>query len=160
MTHAFNEAVTKTVVSNGAVLRLPTQTEAIWRWLKDHPHRTTNEVAAATHIPESRVRAVVWQMHTERGMLDRRRGSRHGKGVWEYTALGNTYELLPKKANTPEGKAISAAVAERNLTLPPDESAALDKMLGIPAERPKFDIEVYTLGELRTIYAELKALFG
>lgn len=155
MTHAFNEAVTKTVVSNGAVLRLPTQTEAIWRWLKDHPHRTTHEVAAATHIPESRVRAVVWQMHTERGMLDRRRGSRHGKGVWEYTALGNTYELLPKKtAPTP------TPAAERVLDLAPDESAALDKMLGIPAERPKFDIEVYTLGELRTIYAQLKALFG
>lgn len=155
MTHAFNEAVTKTVVSNGAVLRLPTQTEAIWRWLKDHPHRTAHEVAAATHIPESRVRAVVWQMHTERGMLDRRRGSRHGKGVWEYTALGNTYELLPKKtAPAPD------PAAERVLNLPPDESAALDKMLGIPAERPKFDIEVYTLGELRTIYAQLKALFG
>lgn len=155
MTHAFNEAVTKTVVSNGAVLRLPTQTEAIWRWLKDHPYRTTHEVAAATRMPESRVRAVVWQMHTERGMLGRRRGSRHGKGVWEYTALGNTYELLPKKtAPTP------APAAERALDLPPDESAALDKMLGIPAERPKFDIEVYTLGELRTIYAELKALFG
>lgn len=155
MTQAFTEAVAKTAVSNGAILRIPTQTEAIWRWLKDHPHRTTHEVAAATHIPESRARAVVWQMHTERGMLDRRRGSRHGKGVWEYTALGNTYELLPKKAAPTPG-----AAAERDLTLPPDESAALDKMLGIPAERPKFDIEVYTLGELRTIYAELKALFG
>ena len=153
MTQAFTEAVAKTAVSNGAILRIPTQTEVIWRWLKDHPHRTTHEIAAATRIPEPRVRAVVWQMHTERGMLDRRRGSRHGKGVWEYTALGNTYELLPKKT-------APAPAAERDLDPAPDESAALDKMLGIPAERPKFDIEVYTLGELRTIYAELKALFG
>jgi len=154
---ALADAVAKSAALNGVPVRTVSQTQIVWTWIKDHPHCTVKETAAATRIPEYRVNCVVWDLHSERGMLTRRRGSRHGKGVWEYAAIGKTYELLPRKANTPEGKAISAAVAEQ---AEHGADTAQQKYLGTATATPKFDIEAYTLGELRSIYAELKALFG
>ena len=134
--------------------RMPSQNEVVWVWLRDHPHRTAKEIATATHLKETAVNQRLFELFSERGMVTRRRGSRHGKGVWEYAVAGKEYELLPRKnaKRSPEGvtkaerDAHLARVAE---TAPPSE----------PSARAAFDIEQYTLGELRAIYAELKALF-
>ena len=155
MTQAFTQAVAKTAAANGVPVKMPTRMEVIWRWVKDHPTRTSSEVAKAVHMDTQQVYALIWQMH-QRKMLTRQRGSRMGTGVWEYTAVGKEYELLP----TPHKPKATAEPTVATLDLPADEAAALDKMLDIPPAPPKFDIEVYTLGELRAIHAQLKALFG
>lgn len=160
MTQAFTQAVAKTAAINGALVKMPTRMNVVWLWLKDHPNRTSPEVAKAVHIQEQQVYALIWQM-LQRKMLARQRGSRMGKGVWEYTAVGKEYELLPMPPKpTAVAETPTPPAAAETLRFAPDEAAALDKMLDIPPAPPKFDIEVYTLGELRTIYAELKALFG
>lgn len=160
MTQAFTQAVAKTAAVNGVPVKMPTRMNVVWLWLKDHPNRTSPEVAKAVHIQEQQVYALIWQM-LQRKMLARQRGSRMGKGVWEYTAVGKEYELLPMPAKPPAvAETPTPPAAAETLRFAPDEAAALDKMLDIPPAPPKFDIEVYTLGELRTIYAELKALFG
>lgn len=151
MTQAFTQAVAKTAAINGVPVKMPTRMNVVWLWLKDHPNRTSPEVAKAVHIQEQQVYALIWQM-LQRKMLARQRGSRMGKGVWEYTAVGKEYELLPMPAKP--------TAAAETLHFAADEAAALDKMLDIPPAPPKFDIEVYTLGELRAIHAQLKALFG
>lgn len=155
---ALANAVAKSAALNGVPVRTMSQTQIVWTWIKDHPHCTIKETAAATRIPEYRVNCVVWDLHSERGMLTRRRGSRYGKGVWEYAAIGKTYELLPKKLNAADGKSAPSPVAEHDEQHGTD--AAQHKHLGTATAQPKFDIEAYTLGELRSIYAELKALFG
>lgn len=155
MTQAFTQAVAKTAAANGVPVKMPTRMNVVWRWLKDHPNRTSPEVAKAVHIQEQQVYALIWQMF-QRKMLTRQRGSRMGKGVWEYTAVGKEYELLPMPPKS--NAAAEPPVATPDLTA--DETASPDKMPDTPPAPPKFDIEVYTLGELRTIYAELKALFG
>lgn len=161
MTQAFTQAVAKTAAANGVPVKMPTRMNVVWLWLKDHPNRTSPEVAKAVHIQEQQVYALIWQM-LQRKMLARQRGSRMGKGVWEYTAVGKEYELLPMPPK-PKAAAEPKAATEppvATLDLSADEAAALDKMLDIPPAPPKFDIEVYTLGELRAIHAQLKALFG
>ena len=155
MTQAFSQAVAKTAAANGVPVKMPTRMNVVWLWLKDHPNRTSPEVAKAVHIQEQQVYALIWQM-LQRKMLARQRGSRMGKGVWEYTAVGKEYELLPM----PPKPNAAAEPPVATLDLSADEAAALDKMLDIPPAPPKFDIEVYTLGELRAIHAQLKALFG
>ena len=155
MTQAFTQAVAKTAAANGVPVKMPTRMNVVWLWLKDHPNRTSPEVAKAVHIQEQQVYALIWQM-LQRKMLARQRGSRMGKGVWEYTAVGKEYELLPM----PPKPNAAAEPPVATLDLSADEAAALDKMLDIPPAPPKFDIEVYTLGELRAIHAQLKALFG
>lgn len=155
MTQALTQAVAKTAAANGVPVKMPTRMNVVWLWLKDHPNRTSPEVAKAVHIQEQQVYALIWQMF-QRKMLARQRGSRMGKGVWEYTAVGKEYELLPMPPKP--NAAAEPPVATPDLTA--DETAAPDKMPDTPPAPPKFDIEVYTLGELRTIYAELKALFG
>ena len=161
MTQAFTQAVAKTAAANGVPVKMPTRMEVIWRWVKDHPNRTSSEVAKVVHMDTQQVYALIWQMH-QRKMLARQRGSRMGTGVWEYTAVGKEYELLPSPFKTPKRKsqAPTPPAAAEILHFAPDEAAALDKMLDIPPAPPKFDIEVYTLGELRAIHAQLKALFG
>lgn len=149
MTIAMQEAVAKA----GTPLRMPSQLQIVWTWLKDHPDRTAKEIATAVHLPVARANFLLWDLFQQRGMASRKWSSRHGKGKWEYAALGSTYELLPKKRATPEGKAISAAAAaERAESSAPAPKSARAVQV--------FDIESYTLGELRSIYAQLKQLFG
>lgn len=160
MTQAFTQAVAKTAAANGVPVKMPTRMEVIWRWVKDHPNRTSSEVAKAVHVDTQQVYALIWQM-LQRKMLARQRGSRMGKGVWEYTAVGKEYELLPMPPKPKDAaETPTPPAAAEILHFAPDEAAALDKMLDIPPAPPKFDIEVYTLGELRAIHAQLKALFG
>lgn len=126
------------------LLRKRSGYERIWMYLKDHPNKTLEEVAAALSMKMNTVSAAFHDMFAQRGMLKRQRGSRMGRGVWEYTALGGTYELLPRKAK------VKASPAPAPVQLAPDAA---------PAPRPAFDIEAYTLGELRAIHAQLDKLF-
>lgn len=146
--HAFQKAGVS-VTSPGK-----TQYERIWLWLKDHPHQTPAEVASALHIKVTSAAAAVHDMCTNRGMLSRQRGTRFTQGVWEYSAVGSKYELQPRKFS-------HEARRRRALSQPPAEAPSSAKPpVSVEAPpTPKFDIDSYTLGELRAIYRQLADLF-
>lgn len=144
MSHALNAAVQSAAQDKSGKLKLPSQMEQVWRWVKNNPHRTVQEAAKATHVKETNTSSLLTQMMS-RGMVTRRRGSRFGKGVWEYEALGLTYELLPKKSGVKDTPAAAPAEAPTTPYI-------------ITTTHQAFNPDIYTIGELRAIHAQIAAL--
>lgn len=155
MQAAFKTAAERT----NSQIPLPGQKERIWHWLKDNPHKTEAEIAATTHITATSIPPTVREM-IGRGMLQRRRGSRFGRGVWEYATLGMKYELrpLPSKSKSLHGVK-SANPAPAPATTPTTPAVQAPSPAPAPQLRA-FDMDSYTLGELRSIYAQLHKLFA
>lgn len=134
----------------GTALRLPTKPERIWRWVKDHPHSTAEEIAAGVRIPLKDVVTVVYLMSVRRSQLARRNGHRFGRSVLEYSAAGKEYE-----APTRGGRRSKHAKPVQEVT-----PAVCTEHTPAQPIVPAFDIEAYPLRDLRAIYAQLHKLFG
>lgn len=141
MAHALTTALANQ--PKDSALRIPSKRERVWTWLRDHPNSTVAETAAALKLGAKNASQSFFQMHGA-GTLVRQRGSRFGSGVWEYRAVGTEY-------STPRAK------RKANAGYAPAVSTEVPVVRSVPV---KFDIEQYTLGELREIHRQLNALFN
>lgn len=89
---------TMTNALQSAGVKLPPQNQRCWQWLKDNGPHTAKQIAAALKLPLGNVGQHLSNMYV-RGMIERTRANdpRENTRVMVYSAVGNTYELLPVK---------------------------------------------------------------
>jgi hypothetical protein len=161
-TNAMTEAMNTALATAKSPLRLPGLPERIWTYLRDNPHRTCVEVAKAIHSRESHVSATMWTMfHGAPSTLSRQRGSRQGRGVFEYATLGREYEPSRKPASK---KGTVTQVTPIEMVEPAARPTMVAVSLAPKATPPKatshgVDLESLTLGQLRALRDDLNNLF-
>lgn len=114
------------------------QMEVVWRFLKANPNPNTNYavISTGTGIPQGSVSPVLTELW-KRGMVSREPAPNDVSGRYLYQAVGSTYAVLPVQRQTPRTRSTVTRSTNR-----------------------AFDLDNYTLGELRDIYTQLKVLFG
>lgn len=129
-----------------AGVQLPTQTQRIWVWLKDHQPQTAKAISAALHLAQS---PTLLSSMEKRGMVTSKleHSRLTGGTVKWYSTVGRAYELLPvpkKTANKPQPPAL--------------QTQALDAPA---ATRPTaaFDLDALTIAEARALYSRLARMF-
>ena len=140
-----------------AGVRLPTQMQMVWQWLKDQPNKRMIDVRGALPIPASGVSSLLTNMRV-RGMVKREMvlSLRTKKRISSYSAVGDVYELLPEPNKPPGAQTVKwrhkvdeapVIVSQELATITPD----------VPVTSK---IDSLTIGEARELYAELKKFFG
>jgi hypothetical protein len=123
----------------------------IWMWLRDHPNKNAREISLALHIVLSHVHTSLREM-TDRGMVKSKahyHAHHSGPGkktIFEYCAVGDTYELMPIR-KTPQGQSSPPTVVKF-------EPAP------VVAPNSKIDVDAMPLAEARRVYEELRKIFG
>ena len=120
--------------------------QKIHNYLKDHPHKTKEEIAKALGFGSVDSVYVCLRRALIDGLLRKRKGSRFTKAVWEY-------EVVFKEFQQP------LWVRKKKETKVEEEPEVL---IDTPkTEKPhKFNIDSLTLGEARNLYNELHKMFG
>lgn len=144
------------------VMKVPSRTERIFNYVKDHPDVTAETVRKALKMEASSVSSLLCQLE-QRKMLSSvdksmRVNSSNGKSmvrnVAHYTAIIGEYELLPK----PKKVVAVATEAQKKprieLTIVPVEK----KSGNLPPSIEEF-IERLTIGEARRLHQKLDAMF-
>ena len=127
----------------------------VWTWLKDHPSKGSKETAKALNVAPSDVSATLSNMY-QRGMVARaQRTNNNTVGPhteYEYTALGRTFQLLPRPAGKHQPRPQVTPIP------------ALAPVVTVASEPPKptmlVNIDNMKVGEARALYTHLKAIFG
>jgi len=115
----------------------------VWLWLKDHPGKTAKEIALALHEDTKAVSTRLTQME-QRHMVQSKHAHHKGtsyRGIKEYTALGNTFEVLP--------------IATTPLRVQPYK---IHDLVIIPTQKER-NIDDLTIAEARALYEQLKRMF-
>jgi len=149
-----------------AGVRTPTQSERVWRTIKDNPGITSSRVAQTTGLNHNNVSSLACTM-VSRGMLIQNaqqlrvkgpRGSWIVRKVATYTVdprMNGEYEMLPAPAK-PKAAVISAPKPAQYSDVVSD--GGMDPRNA--AHKPKTNIDHLTLGEARSLYDMLHQLFG
>jgi len=138
-----------TYALKAAGVATPTQSELIWRRVKEQPGMTAKGIGVSlTSIKKSSISTLLSAME-KRGMVYTKRTS--GRSRTYYTDMV-AFELLP----LPKAKAPAAPVPVPVLSPPPKPLSPLE---AIPAPLLK-TLENYKLSELRVIRDGLNFLFG
>jgi DNA-binding CsgD family transcriptional regulator len=132
-----------------AGVALPPAGKRIWLWLKDHPGKTAKDIATALNIEASTSSSQLTKME-QRGMVAKVYSSVYGDSLRWKTCIPE-YDLLPIHKN---GIIAKATVT----TLPPPIAPKAPSMGALPSY--KFDMEKLTIEDARTLYLQLKKLFG
>ena len=139
-----------------AGVKLPTQMQMIWTWLKDNPRKRLVDIRSSLPITPSGVSALLTGLRV-RGMIKREREHSHltKKLVSLYSAVGDVYELLPEpRKDRRAGDTKWTRNAAPNLAEVQHELTVIEPKPAAPL------IDSLTIGEARALYAELKKLFG
>ena len=133
------------IALKAAGVKLPSQNQRIWQWLKDNGQHTLRDVASETKIGEATAQAAVTNL-IHRGMLKSiKRTDVRGKRLnATYEALGREYELLPR----PVKGAVSVA---------PQEKVAV-AAVAAPTFNPEEFLGDLTLSQLRQVYNYLRGM--
>jgi hypothetical protein len=129
----------------------------IWLWLHDHPGRTMAEVAAALKEEKMAVSSRLNELENRCMITSVKEYMRDtGRQVKRFTVVGKEYEILPMK------RAVSTRQPAKKFANTPTVPIAQVAAIAPPSKvLPTKDwMDKYTLGELRTMYADLKTLFG
>lgn len=134
-----------------AGVKLPSQNQRIWTWLKDNgPHRVV-DVTSELKLPQPSVQAAITVM-VRRKMLEKIERKNH-KGVRitnHYGALGRTFVLLPEP-----GKRGAAGRAAANA-----KHVAPEEVAPVKAEFSAGHLLAdCTLAEMRQVYNFLSRVF-
>jgi DNA-binding Lrp family transcriptional regulator len=140
----------KALVAAG--VKLPSQNQRIWQWLKDNGPHTVKDVASELKIGEATVQAVITVM-VQRKMLVKIERVNHLNVRLRnnYEAQGKTFVLLPPPPK--RGDAGRAAAAAKRMAIPPE---VVDTPMSFS---PETLLATCTLAELRGVYAFLKGMF-
>lgn len=132
---------------------LPSQTQRIWMWLKDHQPQSAKQVAAAMHLPQAS--SMLSQMEKRRmvtSTLDYDRSTcRHTK---KFHTVGREYEYLPLPIKPVVVKPTAQVFA---IQFPP--SVAPEAVQCSQAGPTAFDLDSLTIAEARALYKRLAPMF-
>lgn len=125
----------------------------VWTWVKDHPGKTSREIAQGINVQVSRVQSSLLDLCNRGMMTSREVYQDHYSGMGrktqnEYTAVGNVYELMPVR-KMPKKQSSSVTVVKSDPVAPVQ-----------PLTSAKIDVQSLPLAEARRIYEELKEIFG
>ena len=128
----------------------------VWLWLRDHPGKTSVEIANGMGHQQSSISVVLKDM-TDRAMVVRKLVHRRNMSsirpqVFEYETCIREFEVLPKKT-----KIGQKTDGRRPLV------DLFNKAAGIITEdvpTSKIDIDKMPIGEARALYEKLHKLFG
>ena len=112
------------------------QMEVVWHFLKANPNTNYAVISTGTGIPQGSVSSVLTALW-KRGMVSREFAPNDVSGRFLYQAVGSAYAVHPVQHQTSRTRSTVARSTNR-----------------------AFDLDNYTLGELRDIYTQLKVLFG
>lgn len=129
----------------------------VWLWLRDHPGKTSTEIANGMSLQQSSISVVMKDM-TDREMVARKLVHRRNVSsirpqVFEYETCIREFEVLPKKTKV-AGKKTRGRRPLVDL---------FNKAAGIITEdvpTSKIDIDKMPIGEARALYEKLHKLFG
>lgn len=149
-----------TLALKTAGMPLPTQTERLWRIIKDHPGLTAVALSPKVGLKVANVSSICGLM-VKRGMLvtdtvPLRVRSGHGYCVRDvlvyrvHHRMGGEYDLLPMPAKPKCEKVTNATPIAAAKPIPVSDPA--------PATTP--DIDHLTLAQARNLYNVLHKLFG
>ena len=129
--------------------------QKIHNYLKDHPHKTKEEITKALGFGSVDSVYACLRRALIDGLLRKRKGSRFTKAVWEYEVVFKEFQQplwVRKKKET--------KVEEEHEVLI-DTPKSWDVNFTPKTEKPhKFNIDSLTLGEARNLYNELHKMFG
>ena len=153
------EAMNKALVAQG--MKPKTQTELIWRHIKDHPGIKLKTLESIFKRSTAQTLHTLWVRkmvtRTPETMRDQRGKTRQ---VFCYKVAMPDYELLPLPVKTETIKKSGPTVA---MPLPYPPLAEPQPSLAAPAAQPDdLDerINKMPVGEARAMYVKLKAIFG
>jgi hypothetical protein len=127
------------IALKAAGVPVPVLNKRVWGWLKDHPGKTSNEVAVALGITVSRASGALNYMENRKMVVANPRQSRtSGRKLKEYSALGREYQLLPLVKPAP----------------PPPPVVRVE-----PPPRTPISLEGLSLIEAKALYEQLKEFF-
>lgn len=161
ITHAFKVAGVRT----------PTQSERIWRAIKDNPGITAARAATATGIKHNNASSLASAM-VDRGMLIQNsqqlrvkgpRGSWIVRKVATYTVdprMDGKYELLPPPVKPKAAVITRAPEPEKSQYSDVVSGGGMDPRRDAQVAKPTTSIDHLTLGEARSLYDALHQLFG
>jgi len=145
-------------------VRQRTKMEIIWQWLKDHPEKSSSEVAAGVKLPENNVSSLCVQMYT-RGMLVRTISyNRHARrDVFHYSTDPHMveYEAIPRPPK-PKLVPIQAGISRVEPVAPVDDGGDPDD----EAPEESLDTRVsdlineMTVREAKAMHHALNRIFG
>lgn len=137
-----------------AGVKLPPVTQRIWQWLHDKGGAyTLKEVEIALKISGGHAGSGMYELYA-RGMVAKRQAFRRTASTrFEWSAVGNTFELLPIK---PEFKRKTKAQPAKELT-----TTSQPVVSAVLAPAPAINVEDgMTLAEARALYLRLHKIFG
>lgn len=122
----------------------------IWLWLKDHPGKTSKEIALGLNSKLGNVSPTLTNLY-RRGMvtmtketLTHRSNAKGRKVISTYRAVGDKFELLPvKKTVKVNGPKITVATPKPK-----------------PVIKKKFSIDDLSVYEAKELYEQLKTIFA
>lgn len=146
-----------------AGVQTPSQMQRIWTALKDShrtPGMTSKDVAAATGIKFSNVSSILTDMF-KRNMVSvvkaPRRAAAGAQHAFYYTALGNKYELKPRRHTKPTARPATSGTA---FPLPANYMPPAAPAPKPPAPSHGVDLDKLTLGQIKALLADIQALFN
>ena len=157
MAHAMKVAMDKSKGSTGHALRIKPLIERTWLWLRDHPEKTTAEMAAAIGEKLSAVSSVISTMAL-RGMVVRttKQDLRNRRTAYRYKVSIKEYELLPPPlVQKPPTPATASSPTTATALVPTTAAMHEDKLQVMIAA-----LEQCTLSECRALYVHLEKIFG
>lgn len=129
-----------------AGVKLPPLNKRVWLWLKDHPHKTSADIALAINSHQADVSSVLGNLG-KRSMVSVKKDYKPGghTTVSFYSAVGKSFELLPiikalAFVQTPPAEPIPEVPA-----IPITKESILDKL---------------KVKDAFALYQELHAMFG
>ena len=133
----------------------------IWLWLKDHPDKTSKEIAAALNVSRNNVSPTLSDMD-KRGMVSYKKqylsynaGKPGRTYINVYRALGDEFEVLPKPKK-PKVQAVKPASEPKSLPAPA-EKPMVERSL---TSRRKISLDEMSVVEAKELYDQLKKIFG
>lgn len=159
---------------------LPTVGKRIWLWLKDHPEKTSGEIATALKLEKNNISSIISQLE-KRGVFKKKKEIRKNLGarlVDVYSVVNpNEYAVNSLTAGrVKKAKLLAEAVAVSGLkpqsepqSLKPDVEAVsglkpqkeiAGAISGPKPQSLKPDVEAMTVGQARELYSILHKLFG
>lgn len=134
-----------------AGVAVPSQSQRLWTWIKDHPKTSVARAQSALGLTKSGASSLASQME-KRGMLTTvsDRETRSGRVVKYYTAVGTVYQVKPWPKKRKKGVAPTPHVAATQPAAAP--------VLQAPSKVDTI-VDSLTVREARELYLKLKEMF-
>lgn len=136
-----------------AGVKIPSQKQRIWTWLKDNGPHSVKDLYVELKIGEATVQAAVTDLIKRKMLHTIPRTDFKGVRMHNhYEALGRSFELLPLPLKRGAAAKRPAKPMEEMVSSIPGQQAT-------PAFSPETLLAACTLAELRQVYGFLKGMF-